>query len=339
MIVGDPIAMGGGRYKIIITAHAGATVTLTGGGKTYTAVENNGTWTFRVPDAGTYTATATYNGSSTTKTFVVADTSVDLYYVNPTLSENTPATIQKVARDRTGDTYWDIGDMTAEIAFRSVTVYGYLPDQQSGAGLDMSGLTCRAFIIGFDHNSSKEGTGIHFQIGKTSNGTDICFVNHPGNSDAYFCMRTGNINTGGWKSSIMRATICTSFLSALPTAWQSVIAACPKYTDNVGGGGTLLDSVTQTSDKIWLLSEFEVYGTRTNANPYEQNSQVQYAYYAGGHSKVKYVHSATTTAYKWWLRSPYSGHNAYYCSVSDSGATEGAYAYTNMGLAPGFKVA
>lgn len=58
----------------------------------------------------------------------------------------------------------------------------------------------------------------------------------------------------------MRKTICPAFLAALPTAWQNIIAACTKYSDNTGGGSNTASYVTATSDKIWLLSEMEVQG-------------------------------------------------------------------------------
>ena len=94
----------------------------------------------------------------------------------------------------------------------------------------------------------------------------------------------------------MRKTICPAFLAALPAAWQNVIVACTKYSDNRGGGSDNASYVTATQDKIWLLAEFEVFGTRYYANSAEKNYQKQYDYYKNGNSRVKYQHSNTGAA-------------------------------------------
>ena len=97
--------------------------------------------------------------------------------------------------------------------------------------------------------------------------------------------------------------------------------------------------MTATSDKIWLLSEMEVQGTRSYANSAEANYQKQYDYYRNGNSKVKYQHTATTSACHWWLRSVYAGNAGRFCRVGTDGSAGGSYAYYSRGFAPGFKVA
>lgn len=200
--------------------------------------------------------------------------------------------------------------------------------------------TVYAFILGFNHNSSVEGgNSIHFQFGKTAAGVDIAFVNSYGSTGTGFCMNTSNTNSGGWNNSYMRKTICPAFLAALPTAWQNIIAACTKYSDNTGGGSNTASYVTATSDKIWLLSEMEVQGTRSYANSAEANYQKQYDYYRNGNSKVKYQHTATTSACRWWLRSVYASTAYDFCGVNADGSANYYNAYFSFGFAPGFKVA
>ena len=97
--------------------------------------------------------------------------------------------------------------------------------------------------------------------------------------------------------------------------------------------------MTATSDKIWLLSEMEVQGTRSYANSAEANYQKQYDYYKNGNSKVKYQHTATTTACHWWLRSVIASGTNRFCVVSTDGSAGNASAYISNGFAPGFKVA
>ena len=65
---------GGGALKILVTAPTGATVTAEKDGGTYTGVEDAqdpGSYTVSVPEYGTYTVTAAYQGSSKSKTVTV----------------------------------------------------------------------------------------------------------------------------------------------------------------------------------------------------------------------------------------------------------------------------
>ena len=243
------------------------------------------------------------------------------------LANNTPDIIAAAAKSGQAANYWSVGDKVG------IAVNG------SFGGLSYNN-TVYAFILGFNHNSSVEGgNSIHFQFGKTAAGVDIAFVNSYGSTSTGFCMNTSNTNSGGWNNSYMRKTICPALLAALPTAWQNIIAACTKYSDNTGGGSNTASYVTATSDKIWLLSEMEVQGTRSYANSAEANYQKQYDYYRNGNSKVKYQHTATTSACRWWLRSVNASNSYSFCDVSTDGSANNAYAYFSFGFAPGFKVA
>lgn len=243
------------------------------------------------------------------------------------LANNTPDIIAAAAKSGQAANYWSVGDKVG------IAVNG------SFGGLSYNN-TVYAFILGFNHNSSVEGgNSIHFQFGKTAAGVDIAFVNSYGSTSTGFCMNTSNTNSGGWNNSYMRKTICPAFLAALPKAWQNIIAACTKYSDNTGGGSNTASYVTATSDKIWLLSEMEVQGTRSYANSAEANYQKQYDYYRNGNSKVKYQHTATTSACSWWLRSVYASSTHSFCHVYTAGSANYNYAYYSIGFAPGFKVA
>lgn len=243
------------------------------------------------------------------------------------LANNTPDIIAAAAKSGQAANYWSVGDKVG------IAVNG------SFGGLSYNN-TVYAFILGFNHNSSVEGgNSIHFQFGKTAAGVDIAFVNSYGSTSTGFCMNTSNTNSGGWNNSYMRKTICPAFLAALPKAWQNIIAACTKYSDNTGGGSNTASYVTATSDKIWLLSEMEVQGTRSYANSAEANYQKQYDYYRNGNSKVKYQHTATTSACTWWLRSVHASYAYYFCYVHTDGSAASGSAYYSRGFAPGFKVA
>ena len=288
--------------------------------------------TITITAKGSGTATITVNcAAGTNHTAPASKTvSVTVEMASPTLEDNTPATIKAAAQSGQAANLWSAGDKVP------IAVNGTV------GSLAING-TYYAFILGFNHNSSVEGgNSIHFQFGKNASGTDIAFVDSSYNtsgSSAAFRMNTSNTNSGGWKDSYMRNTICAAFLAALPTEWQNVIVACTKYSDNTGGGSDTASYVTATQDKIWLLGEFEVFGTRSGANSAEQNYQQQYDYYKNGNSKIKYKHSDTGSACGWWLRSVLASAAGSVRAVSAGGGGGHPPARYSLGFAPGFKVA
>lgn len=151
-------------------------------------------------------------------------------------------------------------------------------------------------------------------------------------------MNTTNTNAGGWNGSYMKKTICPAFENVVPSDLRSNLKTVTKYTDNTGSASTAQANVTATTEKFFPLAEYEVFGTITYANTYEANKQAQYDYYKAGNSKVKYRHDATTTAVRWWLRSPYRGSSTSFVFVNTGGTVAGARAYYSLAFAPGFCV-
>jgi len=145
---------------------------------------------------------------------------------------------------------------------------------------------------------------------------------------------TGNDPTATCTTSPVEGTL----MAALPSDLRAVMKPITKYTDNVAGGTNASANVKATIDYLPLLAEFEVHGARTYANSYERNYQAQYAYYANGNSKIKYKHSAVTTAAVWWVRSPYYNYGSFWCAVTTSGAPNGYSTYGSRALAPAFAV-
>lgn len=266
---------------------------------------------------------------------------VSVSLISNTLNENSWEDIKSVSDAGTGATYWNVGD------YKNIQIYGTVQ------GMSLNS-TVRAFILGFNHNSGKEGSNrIHFQIGKTTSGTDIAFCDSNYNSNGSsqgFRMNLSNTNSGGWKGSYGRKTLlgnsgtptsppANSFLAALPADLRTVMKPVTKYTDNTGGGTNSSGAVTATTDYLFFLAEFEVQGTRSYANQYEQNYQAQYDYYKAGNSKVKYRHDATGTAVWYLCRSADYYYTSHFCLVkTNGGAATFNDADRSGGLAPGFCV-
>ena len=216
---------------------------------------------------------------------------------------------------------------------------------------NISNLAINVFIIGFNHNASREGSNrIHFKIGKIGNTqVGLCdseYGNYTSTSGA-FTMNTSNTNSGGWANSHMRKTVLGSdasptshrantLLAALPADLRAVMKPITKYSDNTGGGNNTASYVTSTTDYLPLLSEFEYHGTRTYANSAEQNFQQQYAYYQAGNSKVHYKHNATGTAVGAWCRSVYASDSSAFCRVNTGGTANSSGADGSRAVAPGF---
>ena len=330
---------------ITVTAPSGAVVTLKKGGSTVDSKTSTGTVVFTVYETGEYTVEATQGGQSTSGTVnVVSSTTsyaITLSFVSDTLNENSWDTISEVSDAGQGANYWAIGDR------KQVTLNGTV------GSLSLSNFSTYAFIIGFNHNSGREGSGrIHFQLAKTaiSGGTDICFTDSSYNStgsSAAFRMNTSRTNSGGWNSSYMRNNICGTsktstsgrIMGAIPADLRNALKSVTKYTDNTAnGGGSVSSYVTATTDFFFLLSEYEVFGNITYGNTYEANYQQQYAYYSAGNSKVKYRHNSTGSAARWWLRSPLAGYSYRFVIVYADGTVYYYSANYSLGFAPGFCV-
>lgn len=334
----------GTELKIVVSTPSGAAVTATKGSNTVSGMSVNGVCTLVVPEAGTWSVKATLGGqtSKTKNVFVVDSYAVELSFVSSTLNNNDWATIKSVSDAGQGANYWSIGDRKA------VTLNGTV------GNLSLSHVTTYAFIIGFNHNASVEGANrIHFQLAKTalSGGTDVCLCDSSYNSTVsttgYFSMNSSRTNSGGWASSQMRTNICGTSLSSysgtiiavIPAALRAVLKPVTKYTDNTAnGGGSTASYVTATTDYFFLLSEFEVFGSISYGNTNEKNKQAQYAYYSAGNSKIKYKHDGTSTAAKWWLRSPYASYSYGFVYVYTDGTVSYNTANFSLGFAPGFCV-
>ena len=240
-----------------------------------------------------------------------------------------------------GANYWDVGDTNA------ITINGTV------GATSFSNLSINVFILGFNHNASREGSNrIHFKIGKIG-GTQVALVDSQYgsgvSSSGYFSMNTSNTNTGGWANSYHRRTLLgntgtptsppsNSLLAALPADLRAVMKAVTKYSDNTGGGSNTASYVTSTTDYLFELAEFEYHGARTYANSAEQNYQQQYAYYQAGNSKIHYKHNATGTAAYVWCRSVRSSNSGYFCLVYADGSASINTATISWALAPCFFV-
>ena len=141
-----------------------------------------------------------------------------------------------------------------------------------------------------------------------------------------YAMNSSNTNNGGWTSCAMRSTHLPAILALMPSEVQAGIKEVNKLTS----AGSQSSTINTTADKLFLLSEIEIFGSTTYSKSGEGS---QYAYYSAGNSKVK---NLSGSANHWWERSPYGGDSAGFCRVSSGGNAGSSNASYSRGVAFGF---
>ena len=176
---------------ISVTRAGNGAVSASSSNTNVAAVSVSGT-TVTVTAKAKGTATITIKVAAGTNHTAPADKTCSVTVTLPTtsLNDNTWATIKEVSDAGQGENYWSVGDT------KRITINGKV------GNFTFSNLAIDAFIIGFNHNSSREGTNrIHFQIGKIG-GKDVCLCDSQYGSgqsgNGYFNMNPNNSNSGGW---------------------------------------------------------------------------------------------------------------------------------------------
>ena len=267
--------------------------------------------------------------------------SINIITIDPILNNNSWALIRAISDAGNGENYWSVGDA------KKIKMQGTV-------GSVALNNDYWVFILGFNHNSSREGNNrIHFQFGRTAQGytvsNGICLVDSSYNSSTSsataFTMNTTQTNSGGWNDSHMRNTIigsdtaptspkANSFIAALPSDLRAVMKTRKTYTSE----GNQVNAIQSTNDYCWLLAEYEIFGATTFAASVEADYVVRYQYYISGNSRVRYKHSETGTAIYWWERSPRVLASSSFCSVDLNGSASLAGSDYSRGIAPCFCV-
>ena len=216
------------------------------------------------------------------------------YPYEANFADNTWETIIAACQKKKVPETWKIGDQ------KSMTIDGtdYLID-----------------IIGKDHDDYSDGSGkapITFQMhdcyGESKN------------------MNSSNTNVGGWASCAMRQTHLPAILALMPTEVKNSIREVNKLTS----AGSQSATINTTADKLFLLSEIEIFGSVSYSTSGEGT---QYDYYKAGNSKVKKLNGSAAT---WWERSPSAIYSAVFCLVGSNGNANRDGASRASGVAFGF---
>lgn len=187
--------------------------------------------------------------------------------------------------------------------------------------MTINGIDYQIDIIGKNHDTYSDGSGtapLTFQMHN-------CF-------ELSYCMNSTNTNLGGWKDSYMRGTVLPQVLSVMPIEVQAGIKEVNKIT-STGYCSTTLGTV---SDKLFLLSEVEMFGTIGYA---VLGEGTKYEYYLAGNDSPKFYGVGDNGSVVHWLRSPRGDNATQYvaCGFSNNkNAAQAVNAGNSQYIAPAF---
>ena len=212
------------------------------------------------------------------------------YPYEANFADNTWEQIIAACQKKIIPTTWKVGDQKA----MTINAVDYLVD-----------------IIGINHDDYSDGFGkapftfqLHDCYGETKN------------------MNSSKTNNGGWTSCAMRQTHLPAILSKMPTEVRNNIREVNKLTS----AGNRSATINTTADKLFLLSEIEIFGSITHSYSGEGT---QYDYYKAGNSRAKGGADA------WWERCPIGNSPTHFCFVQ-RGDARGSNANYATGVAFGF---
>ena len=285
----------GTELQIIVTVTSGATVTATKGSLSVSGTSVNGTCTLVVPEGGEWSVKATRNGqTSDTKSVSVKDSyALTLNFLKGNFADNDWASIIAACHSGSVPSTWVVGDS------KTMTI---------------NGTSYQVDIIGKNHDTYANGgkAPLTFQLhdcyGETKN------------------MNSSATNSGGWTSCAMRSTHLPAILALMPTEVQNGIREVNKLTS----AGNQSATINTTADKLFLLSEVEIFGYYADSRSGEGT---QYDYYKAGNSKAKKLNGREVA---WWGRSPSDRNSDSFCNLDSRGYAFSSYASNAYGVAFGF---
>lgn len=282
--------------KLVVTTSAGASVTATKGSTTVSGTAGtDGLCTLALPEAGEWSVTVTLNGNSRTQSILIGTQSLYLPAFATTFADNDWADIISACQSGNVPSTWAVGDSKA---------------------MTINGTSYQIDIIGKEHDDYADGSGK----------APLTFQMH----DCYgrsYAMNISQTNSGGWGRSRLRTTDLPAILALMPQEVQDGIREVTKMAGI--GGSTTVEAVT---DKLFLLSEVEVFGSATYAPAGEGT---QYAYYSSGGESVR-MKTRNGSESSWWERSPSNAGSVTFSMVSTSGTKTASSADALNGVAFAF---
>lgn len=221
--------------------------------------------------------------------------------------------------------YWAVDDR------RSIPITAM---SATGVGEPHHADTYEYVILGIEHDDLAEPINGHTKaavtIGQVRCLTTTGATQTSGDAELGY-MNSTNTNAGGWESCARRKWCNEVFFNALPDGLKQMIKTVKKYS-GLGGGSS--SGIQTTQDKVFLLSEIEIFGSRTYSVEGEGSQYPYFAISTSNRYKLPPWTSGYVSAY-WWDRSPRSGYSDNFCYVNVYGsANYDASASNALALAP-----
>lgn len=283
------------ELSLIVSVTSGSVVTATKGATVISGTAVNGSCTLIVPEAGVWSVKATRNGqTSNTASVSVKDSyALTLNFIKDNFADNDWSSIIAACHSGSVPSTWVVGNSKP---------------------MTIGGKSYQVDIIGKNHDTYTAG-------GKAP----LTFQLHDCYADTKQ-MNSSPTNSGGWTSCAMRSTHLPAILALMPTEVQNGIREVNKLT-SAGNQSATIDT---TADKLFLLSEIEIFGSVRNS---KSGEGTQYDYYKAGNSTVKKFNGSAS---EWWERSPYGSNSVYFCIVASAGGSGSTGAHGVRSVAFGF---
>lgn len=144
-------------------------------------------------------------------------------------------------------------------------------------------------------------------------------------------MNSTDTNAGGWTSCAMRSWTMDTLIGQMPSDLQAVL----KSVDKLTSVGSQSATINTTSDKVFLFSEIECFGSVTNSKSGEGS---KYDIFTNDTSRIKKLSNGSGSANTWFGRSPRGNDSISFCSVISVGSSAATGAIDSRGVALGFCV-
>lgn len=289
--------------SITVNYPAGSTCTLTDGTTTYTAPNTSGSYTFVVKNTGNWTARAANSNTSASAVVQITasgeNKTVTLVYVP--IASASPKSGVSYAIGLSNLSWADISryskaiakcsavNSSSSVAYVDFDNLHYKFSVGDRKTVTFNGIAHDVQIIGLNHTlvansgsygAARAGLTFDFVVAYTSEGS----INHS---------NTDKDTSVLWSNSLVRSTLNSrAFNSDLEAVIAYASVPCLSAREST--------ALAYYTDKVFILSEAEVFGSTSAYSPVAEGSQ--YAYYAAGNSKIKYRVTGEIKT-KWWTRS------------------------------------
>lgn len=212
--------------------------------------------------------------------------------------------------------YWSVGDQR----LIHINAMG-----ATGVGESHAANDYHYTIIDFKHDDLTTSIGSVNKAAVTLQQEELFYT---GNTVETGYMNSSRTNAGGWSSCARRAWCNNIYFNALPQYIQDNIKIVNKLTS----AGSQSSTIITSTDKAFLPSEIEIFGSVVNSYSGEGT---QYSYYITSSNKNKNSYSGSGCG-DWWTRSPEGSGTTTFCNEAYSNAASISRADAARGLAPAF---